>query len=79
MIKEIAVTYELYPPHINFLLESVTPSIEITFDVDIPQDVWEKYKDNEKELIEWVMNVILAPAFEQHSNKFDNNFNFSKN
>ena len=76
MTTEIGFICDVNPPRVHPVsLEKVPASIQFILDFDIPEIVWEEYKDDEDGLIEWAIKYILVPGFTQYSEKSDSNFN----
>ena len=60
-MKQLNMTYELYKPYTTPLKDEFTdPSIELTFDIDIPLEIWARYHDNEDELVNWAIKYLFA-------------------
>ena len=80
MTIEIGLIYDIYPPRIHPISsELVQPSIEVTLDFEIPETVWEEYKDNEEKLLDWAINNILIPGLINSANKSEPDFDPNEN
>ena len=80
MTIEIGFICDVHPPRVHPISSKKVPaSIEFILDFDIPEIVWEKYKDDEDELIEWAIKYILVPGFTKYSEKCDPNFDANEN
>lgn len=59
-MRQLNVTYELWPPYPTVGSNEFTkPTIELTFDLEIPLEVWARYHDNEDELVEWAVKYLF--------------------
>ena len=59
-MRQLDMTYELWPPHASPKTNEFTkPSIELTFDLEIPLEIWARHHDNEDELVEWAIKYLF--------------------
>ena len=59
-MRQLDMTYELWPPYTTPNANEFTkPSIELTFDLEIPLEIWARYHDNEDELVEWAIRYLF--------------------
>ena len=79
MTIEVNLMYDFEPPRVHPIsLKKSLASIELTIDFDIPEGVWEQYKDNEEKLLEWAINAVLVPSL-MKSDKFKPTVDPNKN
>ena len=59
-MRQLNLTYEIYRPYTTPIKDGFTdPSIELTFDIDIPLEIWARYHDNEDELVNWAIDYLF--------------------
>ena len=71
---EMGLNYEIYPPSTSLVLSPSPASIELTTDFNIPESIWEKYKDNKEELLRWTVKNIVVPGLTNFVNDPDSKF-----
>ena len=69
---ELGLSYEVYPPNTDSTILSPSPAgIELTTDFNIPESVWEKYKDDKEQLLRWTIQHIVIPGLTDYLSKPD--------
>ena len=72
---ELGLMYEIYPPYADLISSKQSPaSIELITDFDIPESIWELYKDDEQELLKWTIANIVIPGLVNFVNNRDAKF-----
>ena len=70
MNTQINLTYDVVSSHIDKnSSEVVLPSVITTFNIQIPESIWEKYKDDEERLLEWAIDIALIPSLVKSFNQ----------
>ena len=75
MSTQIDLKYDIFPSYMDEnSSELISPSIKTTFNIEIPESIWEKYKDDEEQLLEWAIDSVLIPSLvksfnHRHSHK----------
>lgn len=59
-MRQLNATYQIWPSYTApNRSEPTKPSIEVTFDLDIPLEVWARYHDNEDKIMEWAIKYLF--------------------
>lgn len=59
-MREIHANYHVWPPYTTPVSpEPTKASIELTFDLEIPLEIWARYHDNEDKLAEWAISYLF--------------------
>ena len=70
---EIDLTYDVVPHHIDKnSSEVVLPTVTTTFNIQIPESIWEKHKNDEERLLEWAIDIALIPSLVNSFNQRHN-------
>lgn len=58
-INDVYASYQIWPPYTTPISSEPTkPSIEVSFNLEIPREIWARYHDNEEKLAEWAFKYL---------------------